>query len=153
MSTTTSMTAPDQALIEEVLHRIDQDPRLDASGIDLECKAGRVTLMGSVAWRYQKLAAEFDALSVPGVRAVDNGIVVHSTVLTRDVLDKIAGASCVDAADAAQIRVDVSGRVVTLIGTVSSWVGKHAAERAAWRTPGVAEVHSKLRVSSCRHAG
>lgn|SRR5215203_688317 len=72
---------------------------------------------------YQKLSAEFDARKVPRVRAVDNRIVVHSAVLAQDVLDRIADEAATHARMAAHnVRVDVSGRVVTLVGTVPSWV-------------------------------
>ena len=91
MATTISMAAQDQALMDDVLCRIDHDPRVDASRVDVECEAGRVTLTGSVPWMYQKLAAEFDVKALPGVRAVENRIVVHSAISAEDVLDRIRG--------------------------------------------------------------
>ena len=48
MMTTISTTAQDQALVDDVLCRIDSDPRVDASRLDVECQSGRVTLTGSV---------------------------------------------------------------------------------------------------------
>ena len=147
MMTTISTTAQDQALVDDVLCRIDSDPRVDASRLDVECQSGRVTLTGSVAWMYQKLAAEFDVKELPGVRAVENRIVVESRVMPRDVMDRVVGALCADRSiDASHIDVSVSGRVVTLTGTVKAWVDKHTAERAAWRTPGVAEVRNHIEI-------
>jgi osmotically-inducible protein OsmY len=149
MATMISITEHDQALIDDVLCRFDHDPRIDASQIDVDCESGHVTLTGSVAWTYQKLAAEFDARSVPGVRAVHNRIVVQSAVSPSDVTDRIIGAARSFAdTSCCNVRVDVSGRVVTLVGTVNSWVGKQLAERAAWRTPGVAAVRNRIEVTS-----
>jgi osmotically-inducible protein OsmY len=147
MAMTTSPVAQDQALTDDVLCRIDRDPRLDVSRLDIECESGRVTLTGSVAWMYQKLAAEFDVKNVPGVRSVDNRIIVQSAVMPRDVLDRVVGALYSDGSiDASRICANVSGRVVTLSGTVKTWVDKHTAERAAWRTPGVAEVRNHIEI-------
>jgi osmotically-inducible protein OsmY len=147
MMTTISTTAQDQALVDDVLCRIDSDPRVDASRLDVECQSGRVTLTGSVAWMYQKLAAEFDVKELPGVRALENRIVVESRVMPRDVMDRVVGALYADRSiDASHIDVSVSGRVVTLTGTVKAWVDKHTAERAAWRTPGVAEVRNHIEI-------
>ena len=148
MSMTISMTAEDQAMTEDVLCRLDADPRVDATHVDVECEGGRVTLTGSVAWLYQKLSAEFDARAVAGVRTVDNWIDVHSAVLPHDVLDRIAGAVAQGRIDAHNVRVDVSGRVVTLIGTVPSWVSRELAERVAWRTPGVAQVRNSIEIAA-----
>jgi osmotically-inducible protein OsmY len=146
---TISMTAPDQAMTDDVLCRLDADPRVDAARLGVECESGRVTLTGSVPWMYQKLSAEFDARAVPGVRAVDNRIAVHSAVLADDVLNRIAGGAAAHGRiDAHNVRVDVSGRLVTLLGTVPSWVGREVAERAAWRTPGVADVHNRIEIAA-----
>jgi|SRR5829696_3710406 len=147
MATTLSMTDRDQRLLDDVLCRLDRDPRVDTTRLDIECEAGRVILTGSVAWMYQKLAAEFDLKDLPGLRAVDNKIVVQSAVLPRDVLDRVVGALYADGSiDASHIYANVSGRVVTLSGTVKAWVDKHTAERAAWRTPGVAEVRNHIEI-------
>jgi len=149
MSMTISMTAQDQAMTEDVLCRLDADPRVDATRLDVACEGGRVLLTGSVAWMYQKLSAEFDARAVAGVRAVDNRIVVHSAVFGGDVLDRIAGEAAAHGRfDAHNVRVDVSGRVVTLVGTVPSWVAREVAERAAWRTPGVAQVRNSIEIAA-----
>jgi osmotically-inducible protein OsmY len=147
MTTMISMTAQDQALVDDVLCRIDRDPRVDAARLDVECEDGRVTLTGSVAWMYQKLAAEFDIKDVPGVRTVDNRIVVESAVRPRDVLDRIIGALYADRSiDASHIQAAVCGRVVTLTGTAPTWIDKQTAERAAWRTPGVADVRNHIEI-------
>jgi osmotically-inducible protein OsmY len=53
--------------------------------------------------------------------------------------------------DAAGIKVAVTGRVVTLSGTVASYPARIAAERAAQRVRGVQEVVDELRVTLEAH--
>jgi osmotically-inducible protein OsmY len=50
--------------------------------------------------------------------------------------------------DANRIAVDVDGSEVTLKGTVSSWIERYEAERAAWNTPGVTSVKNLLTVAA-----
>lgn len=44
------------------------------------------------------------------------------------------------------VRVDVSGGVVTLAGTVASSTEKKAAEDDAWAVPGVKDVRNQLQI-------
>ncbi len=48
--------------------------------------------------------------------------------------------------DAAEIAIDVSGGIVTLMGTVPVFEQRRLAEEDAWRVPGVVAVHNDLTV-------
>jgi osmotically-inducible protein OsmY len=63
--------------------------------------------------------------------------------LQRGVFDEFVHGPALDAAD---IRVVVDGRVVTLLGTVKRYPDKLAAERAAKRVRGVQMVRDELEV-------
>lgn len=52
------------------------DPRIDAFGVTVRARRGRVTLEGRVDTEEQRLAAEETALAVPGVLDVLNQITV-----------------------------------------------------------------------------
>jgi osmotically-inducible protein OsmY len=49
--------------------------------------------------------------------------------------------------EAKRISVESSDGRVTLRGTVHSWAERDEAESAAWRAPGVREVHNEIDVS------
>jgi osmotically-inducible protein OsmY len=60
---------PDARLKEDVCRRLMDDPRLDASEIDVEVRDGEVILRGTVLGRCKRLAHDI-AAAVPGVREV-----------------------------------------------------------------------------------
>ena len=49
--------------------------------------------------------------------------------------------------DDSDVTVDTNGNTVTLAGHVRTWAEHYAVEDAAWRTPGVYDVHDKLAVT------
>ena len=48
--------------------------------------------------------------------------------------------------DARRIRVEASNNVVTLTGSVHSWLGEIEAQAAAWGAPGVTQVVNHLEI-------
>ena len=82
-------------------------------------------------------------MSIEMWRADDGGRAVLQSRLQRGVFDEFVHESALDAAD---IRVVVDGRVVTLLGTVKRYPDKLAAERAAKRVRGVQMVRDELEV-------
>ena len=82
-------------------------------------------------------------MSIEMWRADDGGRAVVQSRLQRGVFDEFALEPTLDAAD---IRVAVEGRVVTLSGMVKRYPDKLAAERAAKRVPGVQMVRDELAV-------
>ena len=82
-------------------------------------------------------------MSIEMWRADDGGRAVLQSRLQRGVFDEFVHEPTLDAAD---IRVVVDGRVVTLLGTVKRYPDKLAAERAAKRVRGVQMVRDELEV-------
>jgi hypothetical protein len=64
----------DDRIREEVADRLTDDPRIDASEIDVAVQSGEITLSGTVPDRQQKRLAEDLAESVSGVREVNNHV-------------------------------------------------------------------------------
>lgn len=62
----------DARILEDVSERLTDDPRLDASEIEVEVQDGEVTLKGRVADREARRRAEDLAMAVSGVRHVMN---------------------------------------------------------------------------------
>jgi osmotically-inducible protein OsmY len=117
--------------------------------IKVVVRGGEVTLEGEVDWDYHRRAAARAVQDLAGVKKVINLIVVKPTIAARDLRKKISRAFHRSAQlDAEHVQVEVDGSRVTLLGTVSSWEEKAAAERTAWAAPGVTDVHNLIAIQS-----
>jgi hypothetical protein len=66
----------DERIREDVCDRLTDDPRIDASDIDIAVKDGEVTLSGGVRTRDEKRFAEDLIERISGVRDVNNNLKV-----------------------------------------------------------------------------
>jgi osmotically-inducible protein OsmY len=62
----------DARILEEVSARLERDPDVDASGIEVTVEDGQVLLAGEVPERRMRWLAEEVALACAGVKDVDN---------------------------------------------------------------------------------
>lgn len=116
--------------------------------VTVKVEHGWLTLEGEVEARYQKDAAEEAVRGLLGVNGVSNQIAIKPKVKPGNVKDAIHRAFARSATiDAGKIGIDVHGGLVTLHGTVRSWVERQDAESATWAAPGVVEVRNLLRVA------
>lgn len=109
-----------------------------------------ITLTGAVSWQYERDAIHRQMSLLPGVRMVNNHIVltppVHVSAASAKA--KIADALRRNASiEADRITLDVSGDTITLNGTVATWSERAQAGHAAWGTPGVTHVQNNLHVT------
>ena len=106
--------------------------------VTVKVEDGWVTLEGELSWNYQREAAKHAVNYLTGVKGVTNNITIksdiHDAIEKKDVENAIARSWSIDDLD---ISVAVSGRTVTLSGTVTSWYQKDEAGRIAWKTPGI----------------
>lgn len=115
--------------------------------VQLTVHHGHITLTGNVEWLTQKQTAGAAVQHVPGVRGVVNYIEVAPKPAFRDVHRRIVAALHRNAdIDARNLRVEVAGDVVTLTGTVGSWLQSEAAERGAASAPGIRRVENRILV-------
>ena len=116
-----------------------------ADKVQIAVHRGHIGLTGTVEWFTQKEAAAAAVHHVPGVRGVANYIEVASKPAFRDVHRRIVAALHRNAdLDASHLRVEVAGDVVTLTGTVGSWLQREAAERGAASAPGIRCVQNRI---------
>ena len=112
---------------------------------------GTVTLSGAVDSYWKKVRAEEIASAVKGVSVVVNNIQVSENesvsdrMIRTDIADSIQRNSDVDGEN---VTVNVEEAVVTLSGTVGSWLAYTQAEEAARYTVGVEDVQNNLEIEA-----
>jgi osmotically-inducible protein OsmY len=126
------------------------DPRVVSFNLTVESDAGWVTLRGTVNNLKAKIAAEKLAEHTTGVTGVTNRIKVRmdNPTTDREVETDINTALANNAVtEAWEIDVDVNYGIVTLKGTVDSYLEKKEAEWIASGIDGVNEVNNQLTVN------
>ena len=127
---------------------LEWDSFVPAERLDVTVANGWVMLRGEVEYGFQRRTAERELRRLRGVRGLTNLVEVRPTTPPSDeqtrrdlqrVLIRRTGTERVD--------VQVTGDTVVLSGVVRSWWQRDEAERAAWSTPGVREVHDRLVVA------
>lgn len=135
----------DEDIARAAINSLSWSILVPADRIKVKVSKGWVTLEGSVDWQYQKAAAENAVRQLIGVRGVINLVEVTPKVSKADVKSAIEDALRRSAeVDASRIKVETDGDKVVLRGTVSSWVEREEAERAAWNAPGVRSVDNRI---------
>lgn len=115
--------------------------------VQAEIKDHKVTLIGSVRWDFERIAARDAVHYLRGVYAVDNQITLSARPSAPDTGARIRDAILRNAQlDANHISVDVDGNTVTLSGKVRSWSEKQQAAAASWASPHVTDVKNNLEV-------
>jgi len=144
----TSDDRTDVDIAQSAVRALEEHATVPHDRIKITVRNGWITLEGDVEWNYQKEEAESAVRYLTGVKGVVNLVTVKPRVTPLDVRNKIEEAlRRIAALDAQRVSVQVEGAKVILRGTVHSWAERDAAERAAWRAPGVAEVENLITVS------
>jgi osmotically-inducible protein OsmY len=143
-------------IVRPTVERTDTDIAADAAAalklqtpvadkVQIAVHHGHVGLTGRVEWLTQREAAAAAVQHVPGVRGIANYIDVTPQPAFRDLHRRIVAALHRNAdIDAMNLRVDVTGDVVTLTGSVTSLLQREAAERGAASAPGIRRVENKI---------
>jgi osmotically-inducible protein OsmY len=141
-----STSRRDDTDIAETLSRtLAHSISLPAGSVSATVRKGMVTLEGTVAWSYQRVAAERIARDAVGITHVANHISVKPATSARDVEKEIRAALHRRAnLDANDVHVSVHGNVATLTGTVSSLAEGSAVWWAASAAPGIERVVDQL---------
>lgn len=130
-----------------VENAIRVDPDIEVEDLDVTETGGIVTLYGVVGAAWMVDEAVEVAGNVVGVEEVRTNLVVDPTFertdrdIRRDIVTSLQVNALVDEED---LGVFVEDGVVTLDGTVGSWIEREEAYEIAIRTTGVVEVRSDL---------
>jgi osmotically-inducible protein OsmY len=145
--------ASDMWITSATKMRLLADPRTPALDINVDTRAGIVTLFGIVPTQEAKAAAADDARKVSGVTRVVNELQVvasarQAAVKVRD--EELEGAvkKAVDAHGFKDITVKVKNGVVRLTGTVPTGTRRLEAAVLARSIQGVRAVEDDLRVAA-----
>lgn len=135
----------DANLIKEILDPLKQSSQVPEGQIQVRVENGWVSLEGTVNRQEDKFATFSCIENIAGIRAVDNLIAVKSE--TEYVVGKLGIENALIrnwAIHKQDIKVEVFGNTVTLTGMVHSIYQKDEAQRMAWNSPGVWNVHNDL---------
>jgi osmotically-inducible protein OsmY len=139
-------TDADIALSADLVLQCSTDVPLDHVKVMVE--KGWLTLTGEVEWDYQRQSAATAVSFLMGVTGLSNLISIGQTTAATVVKSDIEAALKRRAAfDSQRIGVDISGRDVTLSGTVHSCSERELARNSAWGAPGVRNVVDNLVVA------
>jgi osmotically-inducible protein OsmY len=134
---------------EHVVHQLDWDPEVDASGIGVSAKDGVVTLTGYIDTYSGKLAAERAVKRVRGVRGVANDLEVRLKIgrTDSDIARDAVRALELRATVPATIQAVVHEGHVTLTGKAGWLYQAREAEKAVRHITGVRGVFNHIEVA------
>jgi osmotically-inducible protein OsmY len=139
---------PDPEIARDAVAALKSQLPISSEKIKVIVKNGWITLEGQVEWQYQRATAENAVRRIKGVKGVANNIQLKPQAEPSEIKRKIQEAFRRNAeVDANRIIVETEGSIVTLKGTVRSWIEREEAERAAWAAPGVTNVIDQIVVS------
>jgi osmotically-inducible protein OsmY len=145
------MHKPNDILEFDIRDTLDWDPTVEDLRIEVKADHGHVTLTGSVPSYYDKVRAAEDALSVGGVRTLDNEILVGPA--GEAINDVQLEQACRNALDndrmvpKGAVTPTVSGGYVQLRGHVRNHFQREAAEFAVGRVDGVLGIENLTAIS------
>jgi osmotically-inducible protein OsmY len=138
----------DRDITWEVMEKLIEDEWVSSHLIDVETNAGIVTLTGPVNNLLEKERAPEVASTVKGVRAVVNRVTVRPVKRTDAQICKDIEQALLDdpATEIYEVSIEVKDGIVTLGGTVDSWLKRELYERRAKGVGGVLEVRNRITV-------
>jgi len=136
----------DQEIAREILNALAAS-WVPAEKLKIKVEHGVVTLEGTLHWNFQKQATKKCIKNINGITKIKNLIIIKAE--THDEVEKkhLENALRLNwSMDGQDVRVTVTGKVVTLNGVVNSYYQKEEAERIVWQAPGINTVVNELAI-------
>jgi osmotically-inducible protein OsmY len=144
------MARRDEEIKKNIIDQLYWDSQVDASNLQVLVNEGRVTLMGVVNTYAARKAALNDAWIIPGVRALQDQLLVRYTVevppddrIKRSIEEALIAHSEIDSSG---IQVTVNAGLITLEGSVDAYWRRLAVEEAAGSVTGVLAIKNNIAV-------
>jgi len=139
----------DDAIRSTIQRFLNAETRVSSGDVAIYVEDGIAMLSGTVSNLLQQDQAERIAESVRGVRSVVNDIRVQPIVRKNQAIAKDVHAVLARprADGLSDIAVKANGGVVTLSGTVDSWVRSRLAARKAMTVRGVSNIVNQIEVA------
>jgi osmotically-inducible protein OsmY len=146
------MVLKEEEIKKKIIDQLTWDDSVNANNIEVEVQDSTVQLRGTVPNYTAKLAAERDALNVPGVLNLESFLKVEfpprvtlpgDPEISRNIKNMLTMNNRINAIN---IDVATSDGIVTLTGTADSYWEKYEAEDLANTAHGVIEVVNKIGV-------
>jgi len=142
---TNSWNKSNADIANEVITALKSNWSVPKDKVKVKVEDGWITLDGELPWNYQREAAKNAVNYLSGVKGVINNIKVISETHDEIEKEKVESALKLNwSLNSLDIKVKVSGNIITLTGIVNSWYQKEEAERIAWNTPGVWTINNEL---------
>jgi osmotically-inducible protein OsmY len=142
-----SVVRSDADIVETALSNLRWGVLIPHDKIKVAVEKGHLTLMGDVEYYFQKTRAQSAVEDILGVTFVTNNIKITPTIDPVEVKNKIIKEFERSARiDAANVKVEVDGGIVTLKGKVKNFDEEREAKDAAWSVPGVSSVINQISI-------
>lgn len=143
----------DEDIKKMIMDELYWDDRIDTSSVQVEVTGGEAVITGQVPTYRTSVVAENVTRSIPGVRDVDNELMVEypeTMALPQDeqiasaIGDSVMWSPYLESKD---LVITVKDGNVVLEGSVDAYWKLHQAELLAYDVAGVKEVQNKLVVA------
>lgn len=137
----------DEAIAAAASSQLSWDVLIPKDALQVVVDDGWVTLIGAVAWNYQREAAVEKIRHLAGVTGLSNEVTIRPQLDAEGIRDEITHALHRSwFFDPSTITVDTQAGMVTLSGTVHRPHDRQVAAMTAWSAPGVTAVRNDISV-------
>lgn len=145
------VTRSDEEIAGAAVNRLEWDGAVPLDAVKVRVQDGHVTLSGTVAQAYQRVAAAAAVQPLWGVLSVTNEIAVIAPPAKpanpNQIADDIRRALNRGWFAADTVHVEARGGVVTLSGSASTYRDRDLAVSTAWAAPGTIAVENHIRIN------
>lgn len=134
----------DEEIARAAVDRLAWEVTVPRDAVKIEVQMGYVTLTGTVAWHFEKDAAERCIRGLYGVMGISNQMVIKPQPNATNISSDIDVALHRSWFNPKTIRVTTDGGKVKLTGTVHTPSDRWVAAATAWGSPGATMVENDL---------